>query len=274
MRTPGRCTNFDTCWLANGQRDIRVMVGDPFVCPACGEALHAPSIESISANGILGALAVSLAMVATAGGAGYGLVRVAQSAGTVSIASLQSAPVQPRALAPAVPSAGIESLGRTSLAASPAINAQTVRLAASVPALQVDPSIPAVVFVAAAPAHPLVLPINFGRPHAPEDDAPAQSPRWHHHAFSTRHHSSYVSAPVDASSDEGETGTEASAPDQAANDIALPDAGAESVPAQQADTAVPAATRVSSHLAGRGAIARLIVPALASLRDMVSYHRV
>ncbi len=296
MRTPGRCTNFDTCWLANGQRDIRVMVGDPFVCPACGEPLHAPSIESISASGIVGALAISLAMVATAGGAGYGLVRVAQTAGTSSVASYQ-APRTPAVASvnPAAANAAVASLGHEPIRMNPSEQRQTIRLADSVPVLQVDPSKLPVVFVAAAPPHPLVLPINFGRPHAPEDDAPAQSARWHHHAFGVRHRTYSAPVPVWSADDEqamqqaqqgmppaqGDSDADASAapmasPDQAANDVALQADRQDMVPDQQADTSVPGVTRVADEQNGAYAapteITRLIVPAMASLHDVPAYQ--
>src|SRR5271165_6939928 len=75
MRTPGRCTNHDDCWLANGGRDIWVPVGDDFVCPVCAAALTAPSLQAISTRSLAAAAAASLALVALAGGAGFGLVR-------------------------------------------------------------------------------------------------------------------------------------------------------------------------------------------------------
>jgi hypothetical protein len=75
MRTPGRCTNHESCWLANGGRDIWVPVGDDFVCPVCAEPLTAPSLQAISTRSMAMAAAASVALVALAGGAGFGLVR-------------------------------------------------------------------------------------------------------------------------------------------------------------------------------------------------------
>src|SRR5580704_12334681 len=75
MRTPGRCTNHESCWLANGGRDIWVPVGDDFVCPVCAEPLTAPPLQAISSRSMAVAAAASLALVAIAGGAGFGLVR-------------------------------------------------------------------------------------------------------------------------------------------------------------------------------------------------------
>src|SRR5271165_3067911 len=75
MRTPGRCTNHDDCWLANGGRDIWVPVGDDFVCPVCAAPLTAPSLQAISTRSLAVAAAASLALVALAGGAGFGLVQ-------------------------------------------------------------------------------------------------------------------------------------------------------------------------------------------------------
>ena len=289
MRTPGRCLNFETCWLANGRRDIRVVVGDPFVCPACGEPLHAPSIESISSNSILGAVAVSLALVATAGGAGFGMMRLAQTTSITQVASLlhpakpasakktmlamapksraaapkpavappaasqlaqaapavarpaqtqvaQAAPATPavpppvvaavaapetvqlasialKAPAPVLRAASIMPLAPLMVAADDTPHPQAPQ-AASVAGLKDGPSEPMALpsrlswpddrplqIAKAAPAHPLVLPISFGRPHAPEDDAPARSSRWRHHGMGGGRHSFFM-APAGWSHDD------------------------------------------------------------------------
>jgi hypothetical protein len=299
MRTPGRCTNFETCWLANGRRDIRVLVGDAFVCPACGEALHAPSIESISANGIVGALAISLAMVATAGGAGYGVVRIAQTTGrtNTNIAALHAPAQQPQiaaavaATTPKIAAAPLSetALGQAQIRNNPVEQRQLIELAASVPALRVDPSVPAVVFVAAAPPHALVLPINFGRPHAPEDDAPAESARWHRHAFGAGHRGYSTPAPVWSADDEqtqdSAPGSDAT-PDQAAASPAVPDQTAsadaaqtdagQSMPAEQSDAVAPAATHVAyvqdADAAAPSRFSHLIEPAVATGERVPAYQ--
>ena len=88
MRTPGRCTNHESCWLANGGRDIWVPVGDDFVCPVCAEPLTAPPLQAISSRSMAVAAAASLALVALAGGAGFGLVRAISFASHGSQAQL------------------------------------------------------------------------------------------------------------------------------------------------------------------------------------------
>jgi hypothetical protein len=242
-------------------------------------------------------LAISLAMVATAGGAGYGLVRVAQTAGRPIVASMQAPSQRPQAVAgphATAPSISIAALGHATMSVSPAQQAQTLRLAQSVPPLQIDPSVPDLVYVAAAPPHPLVLPINFGRPHAPEDDAPAQSATWHHHALSTRHHRSFVCDPAGSDDDQpalqqaqqivspaqGESDSDMNAaapsPDQAENDAAPSNADGESAPVQQADSDVPGATQAADvqyvTRSANAEVGRLIVPASASHRDLPAYR--
>jgi hypothetical protein len=332
MRTPGRCTNFETCWLANGRRDIRVMVGDPFVCPACGEPLQAPSIESISASGIAGAVAVSLALIAAAGGAGFGTVRLAQTASLTGVAVLTgdggahfhkapatiaaSQPVktdvaQLRALAaaPALKTAApgspasVAAAAQAPVAASPSaqpvaaavaeadiqpLGATAIRAAAPVPAfatlaaiepvdiaagpasgmaVAANPMVPPpiepphapgraapagkVIVISAEPHRQLTLPISFGRPKAPEDDAPARSARWHHHAIGWSHRTGFEPPPVWSMDDAAAVQQVQQAVPPAEGDgdydsAALDAASAapppvELVPAQQADTAVPGA---------------------------------
>jgi hypothetical protein len=235
MRTPGRCTNFETCWLANGRRDIRVMIGDPFVCPACGEPLQAPSIESISASGIAGAVAVSLALIAAAGGAGFGAVRLAQTSNLTTVAKLMYAP-GPRSPLPRLATATnplsapaqrtatavaqadqLERLGEAAIRTAPA----PAEVLASIPpatfapeatpapemAVQslpppLPPHLPGtsnptgkVIVVSAEPHRQLKLPISFGRPVAPEDDVPARSAHWRHHSIGFGRRTGFLPAP-------------------------------------------------------------------------------
>jgi hypothetical protein len=76
MRSPGRCTNHEGCWLGNGQRDIQIAITDPFVCPICGGDLVAPPLEAITQHGFQNAIAASLALMLTAGASGFGVVRL------------------------------------------------------------------------------------------------------------------------------------------------------------------------------------------------------
>ena len=176
MRTPGRCTNHESCWLANGGRDIWVPVGDDFVCPVCAEPLTAPSLHSISMRSLAGAAAGSLALVALAGGAGFGVVRAVTSlahgphsqltamhpagprdhaaprlavapSGTIAVASINrpsAAPV-PRA----TPSLGVPS----TTPPAPVTPAPTTVASATPPAPTVKSVPPAVAQVPKAPAN-------------------------------------------------------------------------------------------------------------------------
>lgn len=72
MRTPGRCTNVEGCWISASNRDVWLTVGDDFVCPNCGERLTAPPRQAISFRGLRQAatrsavVAVGLAAVVVA----------------------------------------------------------------------------------------------------------------------------------------------------------------------------------------------------------------
>lgn len=384
MRTPGRCTNFETCWLANGRRDIRVMVGDPFVCPACGEPLHAPSIESISASGIAGAVAVSLALVAAAGGAGFSAVRLAQTTDLTTVAALiMRAPVQPaQRLAmqaktlpgpehhgdePAFSSSGVSTappaaphapvvvgsaassapasassptmqpLGATPIHVAPAPVAELASIApatfvpdATAPRVAVaedqflqppqmqPPHLPGpvtptgkVIVVSAEPHRQLTLPISFGRPKAPEDDTPARSAHWRHHAIGLERRtgflppadwsaddatavqqaqqamppvqgdSDYDSSAIDAANVSAEQPTNATPsqqPDLAARGEGGTVDNAASVPAQQADMGAPGVAPMGGvrfdSMSAPSQLTRLIVPATLGAVRMPAYQDV
>jgi hypothetical protein len=295
MRTPGRCTNHQSCWLANGGRDIWVPVGEDFVCPVCAEPLRAPYMRAISMRSLAVAASVSLGLVAMAGGAGFGLVRAVHA-----LPDLQQIAMKYRTPAPAVTRLAQAAVrpavtGRT---AAPLV-AAPVRMAAAVPAQapvavaaakapvdQVTPA-PVAAHVAAAPVrmaasqdtapasrpvvqapvrqpHPEVvavippksdpswhewparrhvtLPISFGKPVAPEDDATVDARRWRHRAIGRR---SYFQ-PAGWSQADEDTISNANAvfqPGQgdeeaAAAGYAVADAGG-GMPEQQRDTALP-----------------------------------
>jgi hypothetical protein len=42
MRTPGRCTNSEGCWISASHRNVWLPLGEEFVCPNCGGNLAAP----------------------------------------------------------------------------------------------------------------------------------------------------------------------------------------------------------------------------------------
>ena len=48
MRTPGRCTNTEGCWISASHRNVWIAVGEDFACPNCGGALSPPLPQSRS----------------------------------------------------------------------------------------------------------------------------------------------------------------------------------------------------------------------------------
>jgi hypothetical protein len=73
MRTPGRCTNLEGCWISASHRDVWLSIGEDFVCPNCGGNLSAPPKSAVSFRGLKQAaltgvaLTMGLAAVAVAG---------------------------------------------------------------------------------------------------------------------------------------------------------------------------------------------------------------
>ena len=208
MRTPGRCTNHESCWLANGGRDIWVPVGDDFVCPVCAEPLTAPSLHSISMRSMAVAVAASLALVALAGGAGFGLVRAISLAThgaqgqlsamghaaprmraasplpaapnrTVAVASINPpapAPAPPATPPQAVPKAAPVTPPAAPGAPAPTALARAAPKVASVPT--VVPARPAPTTVAAATPLPApVHPTPAIAPMVPQAASPPAAPR-------------------------------------------------------------------------------------------------
>jgi hypothetical protein len=76
MRTPGRCSNTLTCWLATSHRDIWVPVGEEFACPVCDSPLHAPPIQSVTARHRGYTTLASAALIVMSGLAGFGVMRL------------------------------------------------------------------------------------------------------------------------------------------------------------------------------------------------------
>ena len=70
MRTPGRCTNTEGCWISASHRSVWLSVGEDFVCPNCGGNLSAPlpqtrSFRAVKRAAAFGAIAsVSLTVAA------------------------------------------------------------------------------------------------------------------------------------------------------------------------------------------------------------------
>jgi len=48
MRTPGRCTNSEGCWISASHRNVWLPLGEEFVCPNCGGNLAAPLLPTRS----------------------------------------------------------------------------------------------------------------------------------------------------------------------------------------------------------------------------------
>jgi hypothetical protein len=74
MRTPGRCTNVEGCWIGATQRNVWLSIGEDFACPNCAGILTPPPRHAISLtrlkNAAIAGAAISL------GAAAMGLVGV------------------------------------------------------------------------------------------------------------------------------------------------------------------------------------------------------
>jgi hypothetical protein len=79
MRTPGRCSNIEGCWISASHRDVWLNVGEDFTCPNCGGMLSAPPGRAVQARGMKKAAAT-----ATAAAMGIAAVAVA----TVKLSTL------------------------------------------------------------------------------------------------------------------------------------------------------------------------------------------
>jgi hypothetical protein len=97
MRTPGRCTNTEGCWIGASRRDVWSKVGEEFVCPNCGGALVPPGRKSLSLRGIRQAALLSALLLAVVAAGGFAAVRLsplAVSAARPILAALWKAPRQ------------------------------------------------------------------------------------------------------------------------------------------------------------------------------------
>jgi len=193
MRTPGRCTNHDHCWLGNARRDVWVPVDHEFVCPVCATPLKAPPIQSISARGTGRAGVTSLALLLVASAAGFGAIRLLDLVAprpvaarlvavpshapkpkqTVAPVPQRVAAVMPVVVSPApmpvvqapmpatIAEAGLEPTGESA--------ARLLIAEARIAPRQVAPATP----------QKLILPVTFGRPRAPEDSEAEPQGSWH-----------------------------------------------------------------------------------------------
>lgn len=98
--TRARCTNFDYCSLADGRRELDVLVGEAFVCPECGKPLKAPPASG--GRSLILPLAIGGGLLALLGGA---VVLGMRMAGPSAPATAPAAPVAPQGVAAAPPAA-------------------------------------------------------------------------------------------------------------------------------------------------------------------------
>jgi hypothetical protein len=187
MRTPGRCTNHEACWLADGNRDIWVSVADDFTCPVCRTPLEAPPMTAISHRGFGAAMGTSMVLMLVAGALGFGLVQVLREVAGVPSPRLTAASFAParlvapshreaaRVMAPAVPA--------PPLIVQPPVAAPVPALASAgppMPPLPVEVVIGQVTLQQPVP-QTVSLPVAVPGPLGPEEFADSEDfgTRWH-----------------------------------------------------------------------------------------------
>ena len=233
MRTPGRCTNLEGCWISASQRDVWLSLGEEFVCPNCGNALTAPPRTALAARSMRKAVvAGASATVAIAACALLALNVPATSSAPHTRVLAARAPSDQVAVSHLAPASsgrdvaamapGMEQLASARLAPAPQTKQGAVLLYAAkpltIPAPTHTSKVPAGETLAAdmpavAPViaeitmvsqasfvlpkqaqRPVVLPISFGRPVAPEDDAQPVSLRWRHHGMTSIRRTTFLPA--------------------------------------------------------------------------------
>ncbi len=253
MRTPGRCTNLEGCWIGSTQRDVWLSIGEDFTCPNCGSALTAPPRRSISAKSLKKVATTGVALTMSLAAMALGVVKLStikwdaprqmvssramsgvQSGGHQIYAGSVALPVPhtrtevtAQAGAPAQPGASVTPSVQAHASATPKLatplrpappsvlvfNAEPSRAAHapdSVPAApdsgsEAGMAVPAAsmvtmiseaaLVVPPSENRPLVLPISFGKPEAPEDDMAPAAPRWRFHGFVRTRHSYFLPGP-------------------------------------------------------------------------------
>ncbi len=177
MRTPGRCTNEQACWMADASRDIFVRLGDPFNCPACGSRLS-PPIQAIAGRSrAVSAMAGCVAFV-VATGIGIGLVPLTRTAAaSVNMDASMSARYASQ-------------MGSSALVAPPVeVELGSVTLTTATE-LASDQS-----------AHT----ISYGKPVGPEDEDAAPVRHWHHRAARHYGFTGFLPAPADAPAEQADS---------------------------------------------------------------------
>ncbi len=76
MRTPGRCTNTEGCWISASRRDVWAVVGEEFVCPNCGNPLVPPEGKALSMRGLRRVALLSTIFIAVLAAGSFAAVRL------------------------------------------------------------------------------------------------------------------------------------------------------------------------------------------------------
>ena len=264
MRTPGRCSNIEGCWISASHRDVWLNVGEDFTCPNCGSMLSAPPGRAVHARGVRKAAFTATATAMGIAAAAVAAVKLSTLtlSGQPALTAMLHAPAavmsamfrtQPTLLAilqprpapdrPAMPvpfmrPATAPQPANTQFAngkpapgtveapapvllytANPPVPAATkpaIQVAANQPpapkaaAPEAPPPAPYITFVSEAAfvlppmtkQRPVILPISFGRPVAPETDAEPADRRWRHHGFFHTRHTGFLPPPGSASGED------------------------------------------------------------------------
>ena len=236
MRTPGRCSNIEGCWISASRRDVWLNVGEDFTCPNCGGALSAPPGRALSMRGLKRTVATGLAAgmavaaVAVLAWSGQPAMLAMIHARNVLLTSTprhQAAPAQLAMAAPVPPPAAMPAPGIAPAptfqpalpdrAAAPVLlytaspspvapphrtapDAAQPQTAANTPDRDVPPAMVTLLSEAAfvlkpSEDRPLIVPVSFGKPMAPETDAAPVDRRWHHRGLANIRHSYFLPAP-------------------------------------------------------------------------------
>jgi len=206
MRTPGRCTNHDHCWLGNARRDVWVAVDQAFLCPVCGTKLIAPPVQTMARKGMARTAAAGASVLVLAALAGFAVVRITGSLvrpppGQIAATAAMKPARRLSATQPATAHAAVQPPAASVLAtktitpvAPPGLET-TGETAARMLLTQAKLAAPA----GRAPAQPrLILPVSFGRPASPEDAGAAPAGAWHRHAPVSHRATGFMPGPGEA----------------------------------------------------------------------------
>lgn len=209
MRTPGRCPNIEGCWISASAKTVFIPLHDNFACPNCGTVLCPPSNADLAPRAIARPLAIGAATLAVCVGLVVGaasLVRADASAAGPQIAFAPASAISAPTFTVNKPKP------MSSLAAfiRPTRHRTSHKMAVDAVFRQEPmterPSMPdterpvlleapettvlsqATLHVSASLARPLVLPVTFGRPEAPDDEEATEDRAWHDRSGVRHHH--------------------------------------------------------------------------------------